>query len=209
MLFKDRQEAAHQLAQRLVDYAGRNALVLGIPRGAVPMARIIADAIGGELDVVLVHKLTAPQNPELAIGSIDETGHTYLSKHIESLGVSSNYLEAERQAQLATLQRRRAIYTPIKSPADPLGRIVIVVDNGVATGLTMMAALRSVRVRQPAKLIATMAVAPPAVVTQINQLADQVICLRSPIDFRAVGQFYDNFCEVSDEDVLPHSNQFS
>jgi putative phosphoribosyl transferase len=202
MLFKDRQDAAHQIAQRLMNYAGMNALVLGIPRGAVPMAKIVADAIGGELDVVLVHKLTAPQNPELAIGSIDETGHTYLSKHIESLGVSSEYLEAERQSQLATLQRRRSLYTPIKSPANPQGRIVIVVDNGVATGLTMMAALRSIRVQHPQRLIAAMAVAPPGVVTQINQLADEVICLRSPIDFRAVGQFYDNFCEVSDDDVI-------
>ncbi|AFY68599.1 phosphoribosyltransferase [Thalassoporum mexicanum PCC 7367] len=202
MLFKDRQEAAHQIAQRLSGYAGVNALVLGIPRGAVPMAKIIADAIGGELDVVLVHKLTAPQNPELAIGSIDETGHTYLSRHLSSLGVSEDYLEAERRSQLETLQRRRLSYTPIKSPANPKDRTVIVVDNGVATGLTMIAALRSVRVRQPTKLVAAMAVAPPSVVVQINQLADEVVCLRSPADFRAVGQFYENFCEVSDHEVI-------
>src|SRR5712691_5602841 len=131
MRFHNREHAARLLAEKLTAYRGQNPLVLGIPRGAVPMAKIIADALGGELDVVLVHKLGAPGNPELAIGSVDETGRVYLSKHVRELGIDDAYLEVEKQAQLKTLRKRRAQYTPVRPPLNPAGRIVIVVDNGI------------------------------------------------------------------------------
>ncbi len=157
MPFQNREQAAHLLARRLEKYRGQNPLVLAIPRGTVPMARIIADSLGGEMDVVLVHKLGAPGEPELAIGAVDETGQVYLAEHVHDLEISDDYINAEKQTQLETLRKRRALYTPLRPPIDPCRRIVIVVDNGVATGSTMISTLRAVRARKPARLIAAAA----------------------------------------------------
>jgi putative phosphoribosyl transferase len=202
MPFQDREHAARLLAERLLGYRGQRPLVLGIPRGAVPMAKIIAEALDGDLDVVLVHKLGAPGQPELAIGSVDEAGHLYLSDDIGSLGISESYIEREKAAQLETLRKRRALYTPVRAPIDPAGRVVIVVDNGVATGASMIAALRAVRARGPAKLIAAAAVAPPSTVKRLAAEADEVVCAEVPEVFYAVGQFYEDFSQVSDAEVV-------
>jgi putative phosphoribosyl transferase len=202
MLFKNREHAARLLAQKLISYRGKNPLVLGIPRGAAPMAKIIAETLDGELDVVLVHKLGAPDQPELAIGAVDETGRVYLSDYVSEMGVSEDYIKDETEKQLATLSRRRAMYTPFRPPLDPSGRIVIVVDNGIATGATMIAALRATRERKPAKLIGAVAVAPPATVARLGKEADEIVCLKAPADFYAVGQFFEDFSQVTDEDVV-------
>jgi putative phosphoribosyl transferase len=202
MLFKNREHAGHLLAQRLISYRGKNPLVLGIPRGAAPMAKIIAETLGGELDVVLVHKLGAPDQPELAIGAVDETGRVYLSDYVSELGIGEDYLKSETEKQLATLRRRRATYTPLRPPIDPSGRIVIVVDNGIATGATMIAALRAARAKKPAKLIGAVAVAPLATVARLRKEADEIVCLKIPADFYAVGQFFEDFSQVTDEDVV-------
>jgi predicted phosphoribosyltransferase len=201
-MFQDREQAARLLAERLVSYKGKNPLVLGIPRGAVPMARIIADSIEGELDVVLVHKLRAPDQPELAIGAVDEAGSLYLSPHLGQLDVSQEYLEEEKKAQTENLVRRRALYTPLRPPANPAGRVTIIVDNGIATGATMLAALRTVRVKGPARLVAAFAVAPPETVERIAAEADEVVCLAAPENFYAVGRFFEDFSEVTDEQVI-------
>src|SRR6185503_18448479 len=143
MRFKDRAHAAYLLAERLrAECKDQHPLILGVPRGAMPMAKIIADALGGELDVVLVHKLGHPEQPELAIGAIDESGNTFFSAWAAE--VSPTYIESEKQRQLAVLQTRRAQYTPMHDAIDPCGRLVVVVDDGIATGATMIAALRSV-----------------------------------------------------------------
>jgi len=202
MLFKNREHAARLLAQRLISYRGKNPLVLGIPRGAAPMAKIIAEALGGELDVVLVRKLGAPDQPELAIGAVDETGRVYLSDYVSEMGVSEDYIKDETEKQLATLRRRRAMYTPLRPPLDPSGRIVIVVDNGIATGATMIAALRATRAKKPRKLIGAVAVAPPATVARLSKEADSIVCLKAPADFYAVGQFFEDFSQVTDDDVV-------
>jgi predicted phosphoribosyltransferase len=209
MRFHNREHAARLLVEKLTMYRGQNPLVLGIPRGAVPMAKIIADALGGDLDVVLVHKLGAPGNPELAIGSVDETGRMYLSKLIWDLEIDEDYIEKERQAQLKTLQQRRAQYTPVRPPLDPAGRIVIVVDNGIATGASMIAALRAVRAKHPAKLVAAVAVAPSTTVEQIRAEADEVVCLYAPAEFYAVGQFFEDFSQVSDGQAIAILQQSS
>ncbi|OGP48288.1 MAG: phosphoribosyl transferase [Deltaproteobacteria bacterium GWD2_55_8] len=202
MPFQNREQAAHLLARRLEKYRGQNPLVLAIPRGAVPMARIIADSLGGEMDVVLVHKLGAPGEPELAIGAVDETGQVYLAEYAQDLEISDDYINAEKQTQLETLRKRRALYTPLRPPIDPCRRIVIVVDNGVATGSTMIAALRAVRARKPARLVAAAAVASRETLRKIASEADETICLEVPARFYAVGQFFEDFSQVSDEQVV-------
>ncbi|HLF96894.1 MAG TPA: phosphoribosyltransferase family protein [Methylococcaceae bacterium] len=202
LYFQDRNEAARLLAEKLHAYKGRNPLVLAIPRGAVPMGAILAEALQGELDVVLVHKLGAPGNPEYAIGSIDEAGHVYLSDAVHAAGAGARYVEQAKQDELRTLQRRRAQYTPVRPPIDPAGRIVIVVDDGVATGFTMLAALRAVRAKKPAQLIAAMAVTPPDTLRRLKAEADEIVCLDAPDHFYAVGQFFADFPQVSDEEVI-------
>jgi len=193
--FASRIEAAQLLARRLEDYRGQNPLVLGIPRGAVPMAQVIAESLEGELDVVLVHKLGAPYQEEFAIGSVSERGDVHLSEEVVLYGIEKSYINREVARQLDVLRRRRAAYTPVRPPISPTGRIVIVVDNGVATGWTMIAALRSIRPQKPAKLIAARAVA------TMNQEADEVVCLATSAGFYAVGQFFADFSQVTDEEV--------
>jgi len=202
MLFRDRDHAAYQLAAALSAYQGKNPLVLAIPRGAVPMGRIIAEALGGELDVVLVRKLPAPFNPEYAIGSVDESGWTYVSDSAAAAGATPEYIEQEKQRQLATIRRRRAEYTPLRPPIDPAGRIVIVVDDGLATGATMISALHGLRERKPAKLVCAVPVAPSDTLDLVRQYADDVVCLETPFSFQAVGQFYLDFPQVEDEAVV-------
>jgi len=201
-MFHDRNEAAIRLAKELHGYKGKQPLILAIPRGAVPMAKIIADKLDGVFDVVLVRKLRAPNYPELAIGSIDESGWTYIADHAASVGADSRYIEAEKRTQMATIKQRRAQYTPVRPPIDPAGRIVIVIDDGLATGATMISALHGLRNRNPAKLICAIPVSPPETLKKVAALADEVVCLMSPDDFRAVGQFYVDFPQVEDEEVI-------
>lgn len=201
-MFRDRKDAAYQLTEALEPYRGQHPLVLAIPRGAVPMARIIAKALEGELDVVLVRKLRAPANPEFAIGAVDETGWTYLADHAASVAGSSQYIEDEKAAQLEVMRARRASYTPVRPPLDARGRVVIVVDDGLATGSTMIAALHALRAKQPKKLICAVPVAPPDTLEKVSPYADEVVCLDAPETFYAVGQFYQSFPQVSDEEVI-------
>lgn len=200
-MFKDRADAALQLAERLRYLNGEHPLVLAIPRGAVPMARLIADALGGELDTVLVHKLGAPGNPEYAVGAVSEDGTVEISQNGRKL-CSKDYIDREADTQLRVLRERRQRYTPVRPPIDPSGRIVIVVDDGSATGATMIAALQTLRRREPRRLIAALGVAPPDTLRRIEAEADAVACLAAPSAFYAVGQHFSDFRQVSDEDVV-------
>jgi len=201
-MFKDRSDAAQQLAQRLLRYRGQHPLILAIPRGAVPMGQVLATALQGDLDVVLVHKLCAPFDPEVAIGAIDETGRTWLAPHASELGATAKYVQAERQRQLRVLHERRQRYTPIHAPMQISGRLVIVVDDGVATGATMIAALTMLQAQGPARLVCAVAVASAEALSQIRPLADEVICLSVPVGFQGVGQYYERFEQVDDDEVM-------
>jgi predicted phosphoribosyltransferase len=199
MIFNNREHAGKLLARRLIRYKGKNPLVLGIPRGAVPMAKIIADTLKGELDVVLVRKLGYPGQPELAIGAVDESGATFLADYAAE--VDAPYLEAEKNRQLELIRRRRALYTPARPPVDPHDRIVIVVDDGTATGATMITALRAVRARNPKELLSAVGVASSHAARALARECDTFVCLNVPEEFYAVGQFFRDFYPVSDEDV--------
>lgn len=201
-MFSDRNEAAERLAGRLEAYRGKHPLVLAIPRGAVPMAKIIADRLAGEFDVVLARKLRAPFDPKFAIGAVDEGGWLYLSDAAASVGADAAYIASEKQAQMDVIGKRRAAYTPLRPPRDPAGRAVIVVDDGLATGATMIAALHGVRARRPARLICAVPVAPPETLARVSPLADETVCLETPADFRSVGQYYRHFPQIEDREAI-------
>ena len=201
-LFTDRLDAGRRLAQALAAHKARNPLVLAIPRGAVAMGAEIAKLLGGELDVVLVKKLHAPGSPEFAVGAVDESGWTFVAGYAAQAGADERYLARERAEELELLRRRRALYTPARAPADPAGRVAIVVDDGIATGASMIAALHSVRAKKPARLVCAVPVAPPGSLEQIRPYCDELVCLETPEDFMAVGQFYRRFDQVDDEEVV-------
>jgi putative phosphoribosyl transferase len=202
MRFADRLDAAERLSEALRAYRGRHPLILAIPRGALPMGKLLAERLGGDLDVVLVRKLRSPFSPEYAIGAIDETGWAYVAPHAQAAGASERYIDEEKRAQLAVLRERRSRYTPGREPADPSGRTVIVVDDGLATGSTMLAALHAVRARAPAHLVCAVPVAAPPALDLVKPYADEIVCLHAPSDFHAVGQFYRVFGQVEDEEAI-------
>ncbi|MDZ4073485.1 MAG: phosphoribosyltransferase family protein [Hylemonella sp.] len=201
-MFRDRIDAAERLSETLAAYRGQRPLVLAIPRGAVPMAKLIAERLKGDFDVVLVRKLRAPWQPELAIGSVDEGGWTYIAPFAASAGAYAQHIETEKREQLETIRRRRAQYTPLRAHINPAGRIVIVVDDGLATGATMIAALHGLRQQKPARLVCAVPVAPSDTLEKVRPLADEVVCLETPEGFQAVGQFYRDFAQVEDEEVV-------
>lgn len=200
MRFKNREDAAARLAQRLSHYRDEHPLVVGVPRGAVPMARIIADALGADLDVVLVRKLRAPGQPELAIGAVDESG-TVVEGEYFALAPES-YVREEIRVQREILRMRRQLYTKAQPPIDPAGRVVIIVDDGVATGSSMLSAIRAIRARRPSKIVVALGVAPESSLAMLRAEADDVVCLHAASMFLAVGQFFDDFSEVSDDMVV-------
>ncbi|GMV30074.1 MAG: putative phosphoribosyl transferase [Rhodanobacteraceae bacterium] len=198
--FQDRSHAARELAEALAHYRGTHPIVLGIPRGAMPMARIVAEALGGELDMILVRKLGAPGNPEYAIGAVDERGSILLNDDWEWTRADEAYIQQEAQAQIALMRERRARYGGA-GLQDLSGRTVIVVDDGLATGATMEAALRAVRQQRPAWLICAVPVGAPGSLAHVERAADEVVCLASPDPFRAVSLYYRHFPEVRDDEV--------
>ena len=201
-LFQSRRDAGRQLAAALSAYRGRDPLVLAVPRGAVEIGAVVAGDLHGELDVVLVKKLRAPWNPELAIGAVDESGWTYIAPHAAMSGASERYLADEKALELDLLRKRRALYTPARAPVDPAGRVAIVVDDGIATGASMIAALHAVRARKPTRLVCAVPVATPDSLRQVRPYADELVCLAAPEDFQAVGQFYRDFRQVDDDEVV-------
>lgn len=201
-MFVNRHDAAVQLAQRLKGYELQNPLVLGIPRGGVVTASVLAHELKGDLDIILTRKLRTPGNPELAMGSVDESGNVHLNLSLISiLGITDEIIETEKVQQLEVIRTRSAAYRRIRQKISLEGRIVIVTDDGIATGATMKAALHSARAQNPKKLIAGLPVGPPEQVAELEPLVNEMVCLATPVDFMAVGQFYESFEQVDDETV--------
>ena len=202
-LFQDRREAGRLLARELGQYAGKKAVVLGIPRGGVAIARELADIIDAELDVVLAHKLRTPGHAELALGSLTEEGKIFLNDDVvQELAVSDAYIQEEKRQQMAELKRRSEFIREVRPKIPLKGRIAIVTDDGVATGATTEAALWAVRLEKPQKLIAALPVGPEHTIKQLAKSVDEMLCLATPPFFAAVGQFYQHFEPVEDKDVI-------
>ncbi len=201
--FSDRVDAGKKLADALSDFLPTNGLVLAIPRGGVVVGYQIAEALDLPLDVIVPHKLGAPDNPELAIGAVTEDGSTVLDEGIVAyLSVSSSYIEEESRRQREEIRRRQKLYREGAPPPNVRGKNVIVVDDGIATGSTMKAALASVRNKGAASVTVAVPVGPPSTIAELKQQADRVVCLYLPEYFQAIGQFYEQFGQTSDEEVI-------
>lgn len=201
--FENRTQAGRLLAEQFVGMPLERPLVLAIPRGGIDVGVEIARRLGAELDVVLARKLRCPFQPELALGAVSETGEVTFDRFSSALAsVDDAAVEAERQLQLAEIARRRQLYRRIRPQADVAGRSVILADDGIATGSTMIAALRSLRPLNPRELIVAVPVGSPERVAEIARECDRMVCLLEPGNFQAVGQFYREFEQVSDERVL-------
>jgi predicted phosphoribosyltransferase len=208
-LFVDRVEAGKMLAASLTEYRGQNALVLGIPRGGVPLAAEVAEAIEGELDVIVARKLGAPGAPELAIGAVTSNGGRYLNEMlIEEIGASNDYLQRITAAEMDEAHRRETKFREDRPAPRIEGRNVIVVDDGLATGATMRAAVRSVRKSAPTKLIVAVPVGSRAACESLETEADEVLCPHKPEGFFGIGQFYENFGPTKDDEVRRILSEF-
>jgi predicted phosphoribosyltransferase len=166
------------------------------------MGRLLADALDGELDVVLSHKIGSPSNPEFAVGAVSEDGEVYIAPYAEQLGIPKPMMERAAREQLQALKERRRLYTPYRSACDAKGRVVILVDDGIATGSTVLSAIHQVRRQHPKKIIVASAIAPPDVVRKLEREADEVVVLRVEMNFGAVGELFEDFSQVSDDEVI-------
>jgi predicted phosphoribosyltransferase len=202
-MFRNRKEAGQKLAAALAKRSLENPLVLAIPRGGLVIGAVLARELGAELDVVLSRKLCAPRQPELAIGAVSEDGEAVLNEVAGvAPGVTPTYIIQERRRQMEEIRRRQELFRPIRPAAAIAGRSVIVTDDGIATGATMLAALHSVRAKQPKEMIVAVPVASPHQLETIRRACDEVICLSTPARFQAVGQFYGDFPQLSDAEVI-------
>jgi putative phosphoribosyl transferase len=201
-LFQDRYDAGAQLAQRLAGYKDGDVLVLGIPRGGVPVAAEVARRLGAALDVVVARKLSAPGLPELAIGAVTADGGRFLNEDVmQNLGVSAAYLQAVTDAEMTEALRQETRFRGPRKACRIAGRVVILVDDGLATGATMRAALRSVRARGPARLIVAVPVGSEQACAALEHEADDLVCLYKPEPFHAVGLYYEHFEPTEDSQV--------
>lgn len=204
MIFANRTEAGQRVAAKLAGYAGRaDVLVLGIPRGGVPVAFEVARALDAPLDVFLSRKLGVPGQEELAFGALASGGTRVLDEDlIRELNISAVDIEKIAQRVKAELERRERVYRAGRPPLDLTGKTVVVVDDGIATGSSMLAAIKTLRHMQPARLVLAVPVAPASTCRRLREQVDELVCVHSPELFYAIGQFYQDFSQVADEEVV-------
>lgn len=201
MIFRDREAGGAELARALSKYRGSDLVVYGLPRGGVVTARAVAAALQAPLDLVVPRKIGHPHQPEYAVGAIAEDGQVVLNEH-EVAGLSREWLAREEQAQLQESRRRRAVYLDGRQPLPVKGKTALVVDDGIATGYTMKAAVLAIRKMQPARVVVAAPVGPPGVEARFAGIADEVVVPYTPKGFYAIGQFYEEFEQLEDADVM-------
>jgi putative phosphoribosyl transferase len=203
MLFEDRREAGKALAQELAPFKGQdNVIVLGIPRGGVVVGHEIAEALDLPLDVYITRKIGAPRNPELAIGAVASDGTLILDHELANrLGVSQDYIDRESERQTQEIKRRTSEYRGELPDLELKGKVVILADDGVATGATTLATIQAIRAQEPAKLVLAVPVGPRDTIQRLRREVDELYCLHAPEIFWAVGAFYNVFDQTSDEEV--------
>jgi len=202
-IYRDRRDAGRELADALGDYAGMDGLVVyGLPRGGIPVAYEVAVRLEAVLDVFIVRKLGVPRQPELAMGAISQGGTLVTNDDVIGyLHLPRDLIEQAAERQLEEIRRREALYRGDSPPVDPSGRPVIVVDDGLATGASMEAAVRALRTRNPSTIVVAVPVASPTTVERLRAAADEVVCPLTPSHFMAVGQWYEDFTQTQDEEV--------
>jgi putative phosphoribosyl transferase len=203
--FSDRSEAGRALAARLAEMKIADPVIFALPRGGVPVAAEIARALNAPLDLLLVRKIGVPWQPELALAAVvdGDDPQVVIDEEVQGQsGVSRTYIDGEAKEQLREIERRRAVYLQGRSPVAVENRTAIVVDDGIATGTTVRAALKALRRRKPARLILAVPVAPPETIDALAADVDQIVCLEQPSPFYAIGLYYVDFHQVSDEEVM-------
>lgn len=205
-VFKNRYDAAMQLAAKLEKYRGKDGIVLAVPRGGVPLGYVIAKELGFPLEIILSKKIGHPHNPEFAIGSVTLHGAVIDDSVMD---VDMDYIHRTADRILHDLKEKFKLYMGDQRPTSLKNKTVIVVDDGVATGNTLKATIHAIRKDKPKEIIIAIPVAPPSTADKLRKIADELICLHSPLDFYGVGQFYDDFSQVSDEEVIQHLKEIN
>jgi putative phosphoribosyl transferase len=212
MPFTDRVEAGRQLAQALLKFRGEQVVVLALPRGGVPVAAEVAAALRGALDLVLVRKIGVPMQPELAMGAVVDGTDPHVVRNEDVIlltGVGEREFASIRDRELLEIERRRRKYLGNRARAEIAGRVVIVVDDGIATGATVRAALQSIRPRGPKRLVLAVPVAPTNTLSELAEEADEIVCLEDHEPFGAIGFYYRDFRQVGDQEVIDILARFS
>ncbi len=205
MLFEDRIDAGEKLASEIEKKIGRPSIILGIPRGGVVIGYVIARKLGSELDVIVARKIGVPGNPELAVAAVAEDGEVAIEEEVAALyGVSHQYIEAQAKKELEEIKKRVEKFRGKGKRIEVKGKEVLIVDDGLATGTTMVAALKYVKKQSPIRLVAAAPVASREALMKVQSIADDAIILYMPEDFFAIGEFYRDFSQVSDEEVLEY-----
>jgi putative phosphoribosyl transferase len=211
MTFRDRIDAGRRLAEALSEYRGRDAVVLALPRGGVPVAAEVAAALDAPLDLILVRKIGVPTQPELAMGAVVDGATPIVVRNedvIELTGTTADEFDDAGARELAEIERRRQLYIGERTRAEIAGQVVIVIDDGIATGATTRAALQAIRNRKPKELVLAVPVAPSETIAKLRGEVDALICLETPELFGAIGYFYCDFRQVSDQEVISILKRF-
>jgi len=205
MYFEDRLDAGEKLAREVERRAGRPTIVLGIPRGGVVVGYVIANRLNARLDVIIARKIGVPGNPELAVAAVAEDGEMAVEEEVATLyGVSQDYIERAAKREAEEIRKRVEKFREGRSLPEMSGEDVLIVDDGLATGTTMVAALKCVKKRLPRRLVAAAPVASMEAVMKVRAIADEVVVLSVPEEFFAIGEFYRDFSQISDEEVVQY-----